>query len=89
MGCVYSDNDIYGIEKYISTACSDRACVKLKLYNSVERQCKSCLFIFWKIFRKSVDKYSTIVYHINTVIITDLYNNYRKYELERVELYGK
>lgn len=85
MGCVYSDNDIYGIEKYISTACSDRACVKLKLYNSVERQCKSCLFIFWK----SVDKYSTIVYHINTVIITDLYDNYRKYELERVELYGK
>ena len=31
MGCVYSDNDIYGIEKYLSTACSDRACVKLKL----------------------------------------------------------
>lgn len=46
MGCVYSDNDIYGIEKYLSAACSDRACVKLKLYNSVERQCKSCLFIF-------------------------------------------
>ena len=81
--------DIYGIEKYISAACSDRACVKLKLYNLVERKCKSCLFIFWKIFRKSVDKYSRIVYHINTVIVTDLYDNYRKYELERVELYGK
>ena len=52
MGCVYSDNDIYGIEKYLSAACSDRACVKLKLYNSVERQCKSCLFIFEKIFGK-------------------------------------
>ena len=47
------------------------------------------MLFFEKIFRKSVDKYSTIVYHINTVIITDLYDNYRKYELERVELYGK
>ena len=52
MGCVYSDNDIYGIEKYLSAACSDRACVKLKLYNSVKGNVKVAFLFFEKFFGK-------------------------------------